>query len=557
MGLESESRSAHSAPTTCLRLLMLFAVPVAICINRDNMAKIVHLRNIKRALQLEPSSSLKYVIGGRVSNLRNYKSVNFVDLIDGSTQRHLQVIIKKDILKKPQLGSYLICRGDIISSPGPKQDLEFKVDQIIHLGECDPSKYPLVNDSDKKIPDGWFRKNLHLRPRASHFASLLRVRSELEMSLHMIFKQMDFLKVHTPILTANDSEASSDLFMIQRSRSLEKRSHSRWTQPGDHSEPDTDRGSESSDEGSDCGDAGDCGDPGAGSSQEERRLKAGYFRGKDVFLITSAQLHLECLAASLSRVYCLAPTFRAETTMSQRHLCEFTMLEAEESNVSSLEPLMSRVESIVKFAAQYLGEVSEFRDDFASLLAKYSNERIYQQLTESSFIRMAYDEAIEILQKPKFASSGLDCQYGCDINRKHERALLQHCNNVPIFLTNYPKHLKPFYMKTCDKLPDKAQNFDLIAPFGGEICGGSLREDNLRTLRRNLNLDRYKPKGQLAGEGENHDHPFNWYLQLCEFGPYPHGGFGLGLDRLLQSLVGIKNIRDTVAFPRWPGNCAM
>lgn len=544
------------------------------------MAKIVHLRNIKRALRLEPSDGsklIKFTIAGRVDNFRTYKSFNFIDLVDGSTKEHLQVVIKKDLLRKPELGSYLVCQGDITSSPGSQQAIEFKVDQLNYLGNCDPLRYPLAETNKCQLPDGWYRQNLHLRPRASHFGSLLRVRSELEMSLHMILKQMDFFKVHTPILTANDSEASSDLFMVKRSKySDNNKQRQSSSDPSRDDDDDSDSSDESLPNYNSGDERGDYSRPTSASisnsdsvgkmGAEERHLKDGYFKDKDVFMMTSAQLHLESLAASLSRVYCLAPAFRAESTLSQRHLCEFTMLEAEEANVTSLASLMDRVESIVKFCAQYLGEVSEFRGDFASLLSKYSNETIYHRLTDSKYIRMTYDEAIEILARrmaldspphpPPTGSqpsthSAPHCQYGCDLNRKHERALLEHCNQVPIFLTNYPKSLKPFYMKSCDDSPDKVHNFDLIAPLGGEICGGSLREDNLEMLRKNLILN------GAGGVGGNGNHRFDWYLELREFGSYPHGGFGIGLERLIQSLLGIRNIKDTIAFPRWPGNCSM
>jgi asparaginyl-tRNA synthetase len=560
------------------------------------MAKVIHLRNIRRALQVEPPKSgaieaaTKYAIGGRVSNFRTYKSFNFIDLVDGSTNRPLQVLVKRDILRKPQLGSYLVCHGELTASPGTKQAVEFKVDQLNYVGECDPSEYPLAdaNKSDT-IPDGWFRQNLHLRPRAEHFASLLRVRSELEMGLHLIFKQMDFFKVHTPILTANDSEASSDLFMVRRSKCLDGKQRRRQhleqqpdgQQMGSVSQSDANEDDDDDEAGNESESHSD--DelqvkatqaerrPGSGTGMESaRRLQEHYFRGKDVFMITSAQLHLECLAASLSRVYCLAPAFRAESSLSQRHLCEFTMLEAEESNVTSIEPLMDRCESIVKFCSQYLGEVSEFNEDFANLVRRNSNETIYTKLTDSKYIRMSYDEAVDILKRlasePGGRGSGrgrraadgaagapISCHYGCDINRKHERALLEHCNNVPIFLTHYPKGLKPFYMKSCDDSPDKVHNFDLIAPFGGEICGGSLREDNLDVLRKALSTT----AGATASGDAGRSSRFDWYLELREFGSFPHGGFGFGLERLIQSMLGIKNIKDTIAFPRWPGNCSM
>lgn len=575
------------------------------------MAKVVQLRNIKRALRLEPSESVNYIVGGRVSNFRAYKSFNFIELVDGSTKDHLQLIVKKDTLKKPELGAYLRCQGNLVPSRGPKQAVEFKVNHLHYASKCDPNEYPLAEANKMQLTDGWYRRNLHLRPRANHFASLLRVRSELELSLHMILKQMDFFRVHTPVLTSNDSEASSDLFMVNRSRQsaapkgVENMELSRSISSDSDEDCDEEfqvRAQEDNN-GSSGGQTVACSN-GSGTqtglgacSQRQQNSNRSYFN-KDVFMITSAQLHLESLAASLSRVYCLAPAFRAESSLSRRHLCEFLMLEAEEANVTTLEPLMDRVESIIKFSAQFISEISEFKSDFSTLLDKYSNHQVYDTIANSNYVRMTYDEAIKILENlhsstslsPSSRAAGGSCNgsggntgtspggsieasseichYGCDISRQHENVLLNYCNNVPIFITNYPKHLKPFYMKCADSTTrgKEALCFDLIAPFGGEICGGSLREDNLETLRENLKSNQQfeeqpgrpghhdKDPGRMNLLEENR---FQWYLDLRQFGSFPHGGFGIGFERLIQSLLGVKNIKDTIAYPRWRGNCHM
>ena len=507
------------------------------------MAKAVVLRNIKRALKLEPNESVDYIVSGRVLNFRAYKTFNFIDLIDGSTKEHLQLVVKKNLLQKPELGSYLRCRGNIVSSPGQQQSIEFKLNELEYLGKCDPSTYPLATNTDQTpFADNWLRRRIHLRPRDSNFASLLRVRSELELSLHMIMKQMDFFQVRTPIITSNDSEASSDLFKIERSKLLREPASGAGHYDDVHDSDSDDELTDDMPEG-----AGNSDNKQLASNKRE--LVSNSYFNKDVFMITSAQLHLEALAASLSRVYCLSPTFRAESARSQRHLCEFLMFEAEESSLVDLEPLMNRVESIIKFVAQFLGEVSEHRNDFASLLAKNSNEQIYENLASSKFIRMTYKEALEIIEERE--KLGLSAkapgsrpktkQAHCDLTRWHERQLLDHCNNVPIFITNYPKELKPFYMKSNNF--NLAQCFDLIAPYGGEICGGSLREDDLDKLQANL--------PQIT------EHNFDWYLDLRKFGTFPHGGFGIGIERLIQSLLGVRSIRDTTAFPRWVGHCPM
>lgn len=514
-------------------------------------SNIIKLRNIKRAFNIKAAdlknNEISYIISGRVDNFRPYKSFNFIDLTDGSTKNHLQLIVKRNLLKKPELGSYLTCLGNLVESPGKGQSIEFKVEEIKYLGGCDPEEYPLavtnVNPSYN-----WYRSLPHLRPRAKHFASLLRVRSELELCLHMIMKQMDFFRVHTPSLSGNDSEASGDLFIVKRTKMLGREVN----QDGDNFDEQSDSGYQS-DYSSDDND---------GSVRFASRLvKDDYFH-KDVFLVTSAQLHLENLVASLSRVYTLSTAFRAENSKSTTHLCEFTMFEAEEANVNTIEPLMTRVESIIKFVGQYVAEVSEHSQDLNSLVELNDNQENLSKLIDKPYVRMNYREALDILGNRVRDFHG-STKYGCDIGRAHERKLLEYCDNVPIFITNYPKQLKPFYMK-CDE-KDVGENqealcFDLIVPQGGELCGGSLREDNLEKLM--LNLDKLSTKSEFAMAAKHKQEPdnkdqFDWYLDSRRFGSFPHGGFGIGFERLLQAILGFRNIKDTTAFPRWVGHCPM
>lgn len=463
------------------------------------MSKLIKLRNIKQALRVKPNNGNRYSIGGRVQSFRSFKAFNFIDLVDGSTNGKLQAIVRKELIQKPDIGAYLRCQGQITPSSGPNQPLEFKVDALDYLGVCSPTTYPLVslvNMSD--LTEDLMRQHVHLRPRFSHFASMLRIRSELELSLHMIMKQMEFFKVQPPCLTSNDSEASSDLFQVQRTKT-------------NNSEPNA-----------------------------ERIIKDNYF-GKEVYLTTSAQMHLESLAASLSRVYCMTTAFRAENSLTRRHLCEFQMFEAEESGVNDLDSLMNRVESIIKFTAQFLSLVSDHQSDMQNLLKIHEYNKAFELLAHKPYIRMDYQEALDIL-KDKTDFEG-DTSFGSDIGTVQEKKLLEFCDHVPIFIKNYPKSLKPFYMKTSQQDERLVDCFDLIAPVGGEICGGSLREESVDRLTDNL-----KQNGIDADK-------FDWYLDLRRFGTFPHGGFGIGMERLIQSLTGTKNIKDTVPFPRWSGHC--
>lgn len=520
-------------------------------------------RNIKQFLKMKPQQpgqeqEDKYCLHGRVANFRSYKKFHFLDLVDGSTIKPAQVIVDKKLLDKPELGSYLSCKGQAVESKGGKQAIEFKVEKIIHLGSCDPELYPLATIPDKVSSANALRRNIHLRPRSSNFASILRIRSELEWALHMIMRQMDFMRVHTPILTSNDSEASSDLFTIQRSKSMgdsgggggfdNSEKVIKNEENNNNNQDDHDDADQSDDEDSGYVSSAEFNrESGFRAATNGRAIRRDYF-DKDVFLTTSAQLHLECLAASLNRVYTLSPAFRAENSQTRRHLCEFLMFEAEEANVFELEPLMDRVETIIKFVAQYLMQVSEYKVDLLELIENNSNGILFEKLSSFPFVRLSYRQALNILREKLLFSDSIE--YGCDISREHEQKLLEYHNNVPIFITNYPKRLKPFYMKSAK---GEALCFDLIGPFGGELCGGSLREDNpdklLNSIMRCSTDDTGKLQKQLA--------TFNWYLETRSFGSFPHGGFGIGFERLLQALLGIKNIRDTTPFPRWSGKCPM
>lgn len=485
--------------------------------------KDIELANVKEALRTAPGDD-SYTLYGRVNRFRSYKTFHFVNLVDGSSMDQIQLVVDRSILEKPELGSYIKCLGKLTSSPGSKQKTEFKVQKIKYIGPCDSVKYPLATKDD--LSAGWYRRHIHLRPRVEHFASLLRMRSELEFAIHVIMKQLDFFRVHTPCITSNDSEASSDLFFLDRTKGV-TREHAELEdgQKLDHEACDSESDDGSSDD--------ELSDP------NRRVIKKGYFK-KDVFLVTSAQLHLECLAASLSRVYTISPAFRAENSLTPRHLSEFFMFEAEEANLTKLEPLLDRVETIIKFVAKYLAEVSQHKADSQYLIERYGNASIYDKLAHSRYIRMTYEDALKAL-----SSRSIRLEYGQDICRAHELELLRHTDSTPIFITHYPKDLKPFYMQSNDW---KALNFDLIAPFGGEICGGSLREKDTDKLIENL-------KAMKLSEEQLRQ--FNWYLDLRRFGTFPHGGFGIGIERLIQCIFGIKNIKDTIAFPRHSGRCPM
>lgn len=323
---------------------------------------------------------------------------------------------------------------------------------------------------------------------------MLRLRSAALMAVHAAFQSQGFFHVHTPVLTSNDCEGGGNVFSVQPAK------------------------------------------PAAAAAGGEP------FFGRPVFLTVSAQLHLEAVAMSLSRVYTVGPTFRAENCNTRRHVCEFCMVEAEEAFVSSLDVLLQRTEGVVR--AVFSSLVGTCEQDVAAV-APPGHVQAVQEALDKPFARLTYTECINTLQSAEDEKSGVqDIKWGQDLGAEHEEYLIRHCGGGPLFVTHFPRTLKPFYMK--ERHPGTVEGFDLLAPFGGELCGGSLREDDPTVLEERMR----EALGEIA-------EPFSWYLDLRKYGSAPHGGFGLGFDRMLQYFLAVKNIRDVVPFPRWSKHCSM
>lgn len=488
-------------------------------------SNVIKLRNIKKALSVAPDTQQLYQVWGRVYTIRKHKTRHFIDLHDGSTRTPLQVMLDQKLNHNLNVGTYLGMSGQFITSKGGKQNLDFVPEEINFNGPCDPLMYPFADSNSEEIRR--FRMFPHLRPMILSYASLLRVKSEIEMALHQIMNQMDFYKVHTPSLTSSDGEANGDLFRVERTSVKESK------QITDDDTKDIDRDNNHGDD--DFEASGD------------RKVKQNYF-SKDVYLVVSSQLHLEMLSAGLSRAYTIANAFRGENSRSKRHLSEFSMIEAEESNITDISKLMDRVESIIKFMCQYMINVSKCSGDFLSLVSKNKNEDNLVKLGEQPFARITYKEALEIVNNISLQDAdATKLNYGCDIGKKQERQLLDYTNNLPIFITHYPENLKPFYMLINEN--GEAENFDLLAPKGGEICGAGLREHSYDKLKQKIS--KFSPNNQ------QNDVDMAWYLENRLYGTYPHGGFGIGFDRLLQSMLGINNIKDANFFPRHCNYCPM
>ncbi|KAL0115352.1 hypothetical protein PUN28_010708 [Cardiocondyla obscurior] len=412
----------------------------------------------------------------------------FVDISDGSTCEMLQIVMPKTI--KPdnlRYGSSISVEGELASTPNGKAEL--RATEVHVIGDCNVSEdgYPFA--PRKKYDPDYIRQYLHLRPRTRGFSSLLRLRDLATSVIIDHLRDRGFISVHTPILTSNDCEGAGEVFVVRpQSKEILK------------------------------------------SMQKEDQSEDEVYFDTPSFLTVSGQLHLEAVARALTRVYTFGPTFRAENSKSRLHLSEFYMLEAEVAFLSRIEELMEEVELLVKQITK--GMIEKGSSDLHAI------EAPEPQWLNKTFACLTYENAFNVLsnhanrlQRP--------AKYGEAFSKEHELFLVQHNDGVPLFVINWPKEIKPFYMKECTDDESKVAALDLLVPHVGELVGGSIREDDYRRLELKL-----PPTGNLS-----------WYLDLRKYGNVPTGGYGMGFDRFLQCILGISNIKDTVPFPRWPHNC--
>ncbi|KAJ2772866.1 asparaginyl-tRNA synthetase [Coemansia nantahalensis] len=382
--------------------------------------------------------------------------------------------------------------GKLAASPGREQSKEVHAATVRVIGGSDPDHYPLQK---KRHSLEFLREIGHLRPRSRTIGAVTRLRSSAEMGVHRVLHDNEFVRIHTPTLTANDCEGGGETFGV--------------TTAGQH----------------------------AGGAPE-----AGFF-GRNVNLTVSGQLHLEVYAAAFKRVYSFNPAFRAEPSQTGRHLSEFWMVEAECAFVDSLATLMGVAEELVRATTRHLvdtagDELGFFARDKEALAA------LVRRLTDREpYPRVSYTEAIAILQRAdataKFAFTP---QWGRALQSEHERYLATHHFGGPVFVTDYPADTKPFYMRPN---PDgrTVACMDLLVPGPCELMGGSLRDHDHEALGRRID-------GMGFADGS-----LDWYHSLRRFGSTPHGGFGMGFERYLQMLTGLESVRDIVPFPRYAGRC--
>lgn len=438
-------------------------------------------------------------VGGWVRSNRDSKSFGFLVISDGSFFTPLQVVYHEDLENFPEIaklgvGAAVIVKGKLVATPEAKQPFELQAESVSIEGPSSPD-YPLQK---KRHTLEYLRSIPHLRPRTNTLQAVFRIRSLIAFAIHRFFQERGFVYVHTPIITASDAEGAGEMFQVT-TLDLDQL-------------PRTEEGV---DYGAD-------------------------FFGKKTSLTVSGQLNGESFAQAFRNIYTFGPTFRAENSNTQRHAAEFWMIEPEMA-FAELPDIMDTAEEMLKFIIRHvLTEAPEEMEFLNSFVDKGLLERM-RCILDSDFGRISYTEAVEILEKHN-ADFEYKLSWGADLQTEHERYLTEKIFQRPVFVTDYPKEIKAFYMK---QNPDgkTVAAVDCLVPGIGEIIGGSQREEDYDRL-----LSRME---ELGMDIES----YRFYLDLRRFGTTRHGGFGLGFERAVMYLTGMQNIRDVLPFPRTVGNC--
>jgi asparaginyl-tRNA synthetase len=469
-------------------------------------------------------------VNGFVRTVRKQKRVAFAAIGDGSSIQTVQAVLTPEQADGLSTGIAVSITGQWKPSPGQEQAHELQADTIRILGHNDASKYPL----QKKFHTAEFLRTLpHLRARLPFNALLLRLRSMITARVTNFFSTRDFIQVHPPIITSSDCEGAGEVFTVS---------------PASSSSPE--------------------------AGKEIAQANELFFQSPK-YLTVSTQLHLEALAQSVGRVWSLSPTFRAEKSDTPRHLSEFYMLEAEEVFLEDLHSIMDVVEAMIRDVAiglqsSQVGEEllaardhDQLHEEGPSMTRALLSNR-WQRLVDGPWPRITYKEAMEHLKNAearKTVQFTFPANYLQGLQTEHERFLAETIGQGgPVFVTDYPRQLKPFYMPPSSDAPVTQEEetvacFDLLVPEICELVGGSLREHRLPELLESMEKHGVKTtSGRDSGSADS-DGSLQWYLDLRRYGSVPHGGFGMGFDRLLCYLSGVSNIRDVVSFPRWHRRC--
>jgi len=455
---------------------------------------------IVRALKSE-NVGTRVTVMGWVRTRRDSKGgFSFIEVNDGSCLSNLQVVADnalpnyEDVIAEIQTGCSIRASGNLVASQGKGQRVEMQAESIEVLGQADPETYPLQK---KRHSFEFLRTIAHLRPRTNTFGAVARVRNAMSLAIHTFFQERDFVYIHTPIITGSDCEGAGEMFRVTTL--------------------DMDRIPQKE-----------------GLTDYEKD-----FFGVPAGLTVSGQLEAEIYALSMGDVYTFGPTFRAENSNTSRHLSEFWMIEPEMA-FCDLDGNVTLAEAFLKYIFRYVLEHCEEDMVFFNRFIDDSVIETLEHIIREEFERLSYTEAIQILSESK-EKFEFPVEWGSDLQSEHERYLCEKVFRKPVVLTDYPRDIKPFYMKLNED-GKTVRAMDVLVPKIGEIIGGSQREDDYDSLlgrikELNLNTDDYW-----------------WYLELRKFGSVPHAGFGLGFERLIQFVTGMGNIRDVIPFPRTPGN---
>lgn len=438
-------------------------------------------------------------LNGWVRTLRDSKNFAFIELNDGSFFKNIQLVFDDTLdnfttIKKVGLGTSLEVIGTLVESVGSNQSFEIKATSITVIGEC-PSDYPLQK---KRHTFEYLRTIAHLRPRTNAFSAVFRVRSLCAYAIHKFFNERGFVYLHSPIITGSDAEGAGEMFRI--------------TTLDLNNVPKT--------------------------TDNSIDYKKDFF-SKESSLTVSGQLNAEIFATAFSDVYTFGPTFRAENSNTVKHAAEFWMIEPEMA-FCDLQKNMQVAEQMIKYIITYVLEnAKEEMEFFNNFVDKDLLSRL-QNVVSNDFAKVTYTEAISLLEQSKHEFKYKVC-WGIDLQTEHERYLTEQIFKKPVFVIDYPKEIKAFYMRQNED-GKTVRAMDLLVPGIGEIIGGSQREERLSILEQRIN--------ELGMDKED----YWWYLELRKYGSVPHSGFGLGFERCIMYITGMANIRDVIPFPRTPGS---
>ena len=436
------------------------------------------------------------ILNGWVRNHRKQKEFGFIDFYDGTCFKTLQIVYTNKLtnfeeITKIRIGSSIEVKGKLIKSIGSGQSIEVEAEDVTLLGDS-PEDYPM---QPKRHTREFLRSLAYLRPRVNLFQAVFRVRSVAAFAIHKYFNENGYLYVHTPLITSNDGEGAGDMFQVT-TLDLEK------------------------------------------INGKEIDYKKDFF-GKRTNLTVTGQLEGETFAMAFKKIYTFGPTFRAENSHTQTHAAEFWMIEPEIA-FCDLNGDMDVMEDMLKYVVKYVLENCQDEMNFFDKFVENGLIEKLKKLINSKFTRITHEEVITILKNAPVKWE-FTPEYGEDIAKEHEKYITEYFDG-PVFITNWPKDIKAFYMKLNDDGKTVAA-VDLEVPGAGELMGGSQREENYENL-----ITRMK-------EMNVPDKDLDWYLNLRKFGGCVHSGFGMGFERLLIYITGVENIRDVIPYPRTPGNC--